>query len=212
MTEPRLILASSSPQRQRLLAEAGYEFDVLAPHESVEEGICSNCGPAELVTQLAMKKALAVVADLRRRGAVAAGPSLILACDTVAEVGGEILGKPRDEDHARSMLERLRGSVHRVYSGVCAWPLPVAEDAPGTEAAPADLRLAISELRMDRISDADVDDYLASGLWRGKAGAFGYQDRAGWLHLLSGTESNVIGLPMDVVAEMLARQGIEAAG
>ena len=61
---------------------------------------------------------------------------------------------------------------------------------------------------MDPIDDDALDDYLASGLWQGKAGAFGYQDRAGWLHLISGTESNVIGLPMDLVAEMLSAQNI----
>jgi septum formation protein len=206
MPAPRLILASGSPQRRRLLADAGYSFDLLPPREHVECGICSAGGPAALVTELAMSKALDVAAQLRERGQLSDAATVILASDTVAECGGEVLGKPADEAHARSMLERLRGSVHRVYSGVCAWRPFAAEPA----AAP-DVRLAVSELRMDEISDAALDEYLASGLWRGKAGAFGYQDRAGWLHLISGNESNVVGLPMELASVMLAAQGVRPA-
>jgi septum formation protein len=198
----RFILGSASPQRQRLLREAGYAFDIVAPQETAECGICSEGGPAALVIELAASKALDVAAQLEARGEPRAERRLILTCDTVAECNGEILGKPRDEDHARSMLELLRGSIHRVYSGVCVWP-------PETEAAEADVRLATSELRMDPIADSQLEDYLDSGLWRGKAGAFGFQDRPGWLHLTSGSESNVIGLPMELVAEMLLAHGVE---
>jgi septum formation protein len=192
-----------------LLAAAGYAFDVVPPREEVECGICSTGGPAALVAELAASKSLDVAAQLKRRGELDEGGRIILACDTVAECNGEILGKPHDEAHARRMLELLRGSVHRVYSGVCVWAPMV-----GAEQAEPDVQLAVSELRMDAISDAQVDDYLESGLWRGKAGAFGYQDRAGWLHLISGSESNVIGLPMELAIDMLAAKGIvpHAAG
>jgi septum formation protein len=204
MSAPKLILASGSPQRRRLLAEAGFPFDVVTPREHVECGICSSGGPVTLVTELAMSKALDVAAQLKGRGASLDSAVVILACDTVAECGGEVLGKPVDEAHARRMLELLRGSVHRVYSGVCAW-------RPFDAAASPDVRLALSELTMDAISDGDLDEYLASGMWRDKAGAFGYQDRAGWLHLTSGSESNVVGLPMDLAVEMLAGQGVHPA-
>jgi septum formation protein len=198
----RLILASSSPQRRRLLAEAGFQFEVVPPDESAECGICSTGGPAALVVELAVNKAADVVAQLKHRGDVAAG-ALILACDTVAECGGEVLGKPHDEAHARGMLERLRGSVHRVYSGLCLWQL-----SGEGESADPDVRLAMSEHEMDPISDAELEEYLDSGLWEGKAGAFGYQDRVGWLHLRRGTEENVIGLPIDLVVDMLAARGV----
>lgn len=197
MPARRLILASSSPQRRQLMADAGYQFESLAPHESVECGICSTGGPASLVIELAMSKAINVVAQLKERGDLD-DRCVVIACDTVAECGGMVLGKPADEAHARSMLQRLRGTVHRVYSGLCVW-------RPGAEgdAGEPDVRLATSELRMDPISDEQLEEYLASGLWEGKAGAFGYQDRAGWLHLSSGSESNVVGLPMELLAEML---------
>lgn len=201
MLQPQLILGSGSPQRRRLLAEAGYDFTVVAPRESVECGICSTGGPATLVVELAVSKALDVAAQLVDQ---AAGQgAVILACDTVAECRGEVLGKPVDETHARSMLERLRGTTHRVYSGVCVW----RPDAAALREKP-DVRLAISELTMDVIADAELDEYLATGLWQGKAGAFGYQDRAGWLHLSRGSESNVIGLPMELVPEMLSAHGV----
>jgi septum formation protein len=202
MSAPRLILASGSPERRRLLLEAGYIFEVFPARDEVECGICSTGGPAALVTELAVSKSLDVAAQLESSGAASPeSPFVILAGDTVAECGGEVLGKPADEDHARTMLERLRGTVHRVYSGVCTWTSPAAAGQP-------DVRLAISELQMDAISDEEIDEYLATGLWQGKAGAFGLQDRAGWLRLISGTESNVCGLPMELVVEMLAARGV----
>lgn len=210
MAEAQLILASGSPQRRRLLAEAGYRFEIVPPREEVECGICSTGGPAALVTELAVSKAFDVAAQLRARGEAAGGPRrVILACDTVAECGGLVLGKPADEAHARSMITRLRGTVHRVYSGICVWQL----DGAGETVQP-EVRLATSELRMDPIGDDAVEEYLASGLWQAKAGALGYQDRAGWLHLVQGEESNVIGLPMSLAIEMLAACGIapSAAG
>lgn len=207
----RLILASGSPQRRRLLRNAGYKFDIIIPRPEAEPGICSQCGPAELVTELAVSKAFDVAAQMREmKEPLPSSPHVILACDTVAECGGEILGKPRNEDHARQMLQRLRGSVHRVYSGVCAIRLE-SLDAPLESMAP-DIRLAITELVMDQISDAELDDYLASGLWLGKAGAFGYQDRVGWLHITRGSESNVVGLPMEVTAELLSSVGVSSQG
>jgi septum formation protein len=120
---------------------------------------------------------------------------LIVACDTVAECGGRILGKPRDKDDARRMLRTLRGQKHRVFSGLCLW------EQPGGR---ADVRVDVTILRMDHLSDAQIDDYLAAGAWQSKAGAFGYQDRLGWVHVTRGSESNVVGLPLELLAQMLA--------
>ncbi len=185
-----------------MLSEAGYQFEIVPPHESAECGICSTGGPAALVVELAVSKAADVLAQLKAARRLT-DETIIIACDTVAECGGEVLGKPRDEDHARTMLQRLRGNVHRVYSGLCLWR-PAADG----DAGQPDVHLATSELRMDPITDAQLDDYLASGLWEGKAGAFGYQDRAGWIHLTAGSESNVVGLPMELLTERLTTLGI----
>ena len=194
MSPPPLILGSGSPQRHRLMTDAGYQFEVVAPDEAVECGICSTGGPAPLVADLALRKAADVAGQLAGRDEA----SLIVTCDTVAECGGAVLGKPRDEQHARSMLQQLSGTLHRVYSGLCLWPHRIPQPV-----RPIETRVAVTELRMDVLSQADLDEYLASGLWRGKAGAFGYQDRVGWLHVVTGSEANVIGLPIELLAEML---------
>ena len=182
----KLILASRSPRRRELLADAGYQFEVCPPSDAAECGVCSGESPAALVARLAYQKA----ADVAKK----VGQGLILGCDTVAECDGQILGKPADEQDARRMLLTLSGRLHRVLTGICLWNVPDGEPK---------VRVAMSTLRMDPLSDRQLDDYLASGQWEGKAGAFGYQDRLGWVHVIEGSESNVVGLPLDVLAEMM---------
>ncbi|MCA9122801.1 MAG: septum formation protein Maf [Planctomycetales bacterium] len=184
----RLILASQSPQRRHLLEQAGYTFEVIAPHPSAECGVCSGETPNELVSRLARQKA----ADVAAR--VPAG--IVLACDTVAECSGQVLGKPRDLEHARQMLTLLSGQTHYVYSGLCLWQRPsdvVVE------------RVDVTKLWMEQIFGDELQHYLDSDAWEGRAGAFGYQDGPDWLHIVSGSESNVIGLPMELLREMLAK-------
>lgn len=184
------------------MTDAGYQFDVIVPDDSAEAcGICTTGGPASLVTELALRKAANVAAKLADTNK-ADSPTVLIACDTVAECNGAVLGKPRDEEHARDMLMRLAGQQQRVFSGLCLWPLALpSESSPQTH-------LAVTELRMDPIIESDLEEYLESGLWRGKAGAFGYQDRHGWLHILNGSESNVIGLPMELLREQLFQFGV----
>jgi septum formation protein len=184
---PKLILASRSPRRQELLSQAGYSFEVCPPQQAAESGLPGGETPSALVARLAREKA----AEVART--ISAG--LILACDTVAVCEGEILGKPADEDRAREMLQALSGRRHRVLSGVCLWRVPDGRTL---------VRVAETTLRMDRLTAEQLDDYLAGGQWEGKAGAFGYQDRLGWVHVVEGSESNVVGLPMELLAEMLA--------
>ncbi len=201
-----LILASRSPRRRELLAEAGYQFRVVAPDEDVECGVCSEAGPAGLVTELAYLKALAVRKKLETESPpllFSPSPTLLLAADTVAECNGLILGKPRDEADARRILTELSGREHRVLTGVCLWPLLPRHLKQGPGEGDPLVRIAVTKLRMDPLSDSQLDEYLASGQWEGKAGAFGYQDRLGWVHIVEGSASNVVGLPMELLAEML---------
>ena len=158
-----------------------------APSDAAESGEVAGETPAALVDPLGYQKA----ADVARH--VDAG--LVVGCDTVVECGGQILGKPADEDDARPMLESLSGREHRVLSGLCLWRVPDGEPV---------VRVAVTTLRMDRLAPRQLDEYLASGQWEGKAGAFGYQDRLGWVHVIDGSESNVVGLPMELLAEMLS--------
>jgi septum formation protein len=188
--EGTLILASRSPRRRELLAAAGYQFEVRPAAESAEDGSPGDEDAATLVARFARQKASDVGRTVRS--------GLILGCDTVAECDGEILGKPADHEHARRMLCKLRGREHRVFSGLCLWCRPRLE--PITQ-------VDVTVLRMDPLPDEEIDEYLAGGAWRGKAGAFGYQDRTGWVHIVRGSESNVVGLPMELLARMLARIG-----
>ncbi|MBA4018282.1 MAG: septum formation protein Maf [Pirellula sp.] len=183
----KLTLASGSPRRKQLLTEHGYDFEVHVPSESAECGVCSGESPPELVARLAYQKAL----DVSTR----TGPALIVACDTMAECHGQLLGKPRDEQHARAMLTMLSGREHRVYSGLCIWEVPEREPL---------VEVDRTTLRMDTLTAEQLDEYLATGLWEGKAGAFGYQDGYDWLHIVEGSPSNVVGLPMELLAKMLA--------
>jgi septum formation protein len=187
MPIPPIILASGSPRRRELLTAAGYNFTVVVPHPEAECGVCSGESPPELVARLAYQKGADVAKTV--------GRGLIVSCDTIAEVHGQVLGKPRDDAHARHMLELLSGREHRVYSGLCVWQHP--DEEPRVE-------VARTTLRMDKLAAADLDEYIASGLWEGKSGAFGYQDRHGWLHIVEGSESNVVGLPLELLATMLA--------
>jgi septum formation protein len=183
---PKLILASRSPRRRELLAAAGYAFETQPPLDAAEGGVCSGESPAELVARLAYQKA----ADVARR----IDRGLVLGCDTVAECQGQVLGKPADRQHAREMLETLSGREHRVLSGLCLWQVPEGQPV---------VRVAVTTLRMDPLTPQQLDEYLANGQWEGKAGAFGYQDGLDWVHVIEGSQSNVVGLPMELLAEML---------
>ena len=175
-----------------LLQQAGFEFEAVAPSVGAECGVCSQESPPELVARLAHQKA----GDVARRLKTRPGQpeAVVVGCDTVAECLGQILGKPKDRAHARQMLELLSGREHHVYSGLCLWTHPRDETHVSVET---------TTLRMDRLSKANIEEYLASGEWQDKAGAFGYQDRPGWLHIEAGSESNVIGLPLELLQRML---------
>lgn len=187
MTSPRLILASASPRRRELLREAGYLFETYVPSSAAEDKAWPDETPATLVVRLAKQKA----GDVAQK----VDEGIVIGCDTVVECGGQILGKPRDRKDAREMLRQLRGQVHHVYSGLCLWRRPDNRTIA---------KVDTTKLKMETILDAELESYLNSGLWEGKAGAFGYQDRHGWLKIINGSESNVVGLPLELFGKMLS--------
>jgi len=186
-TDEPLILASGSPRRAQLLRAAGYDFSVMVAGDEAECGVCSRETAPEMVARYAYRKA-ADVASRTDRG-------LVLAADTVASCVGQILGKPRDQAHAESILRTLSGRRHDVYTGVCLWSICKQKCV---------VDVVRTELEMEPLSESMLEGYLESHLWEGKAGAFGYQDGNDWLRVLDdGSESNVVGLPMERLAELL---------
>ncbi len=185
-TRPKLILASSSPRRRQLLSEAGYEFEIVPPDEAVEQGLCSNCSPAELVSKHAFHKAKAVASQIEA--------GFVLAADTVGECLGQALGKPSSADHARQMLELMSGKTHRVLTGICLWHRPTDQRI---------MHVEHTVLKMNPLDESWLVAYLKSDDWIGKAGAFGYQDGLDWIQIVEGSESNVVGLPLDVLETLI---------
>lgn len=185
--DPReIILASSSPRRRELLARFGYRFCVVEPDSNAECGICSRESPPEMVARLAYQKAANVIKKI--------DSGLVLSCDTVAECVAIVLGKPENRKHAKQMLQRLRGRKHSVYSGVCLWDKSTSKRS---------IRVDVSHLWMEPISDDQLESYLETEQWVGKAGAFGFQDGPNWIRLDTGSASNVVGLPMELLETML---------
>ncbi len=184
-----LVLASQSPRRRELLTNAGYTFEVLAPSESAECGVCWGESTPELVARLAYQKAKDVAPALNK-------DAILIACDTVADVDGRVLGKPENRSHAEEMIRLLRGREHSVFSGLCVAKVPNGEPI---------VRVAKSTLIMEQLSEKQIEDYLDSDDWCGKSGAFGYQDGHPWLRLTSGSADNVVGLPLQLLKEILSQ-------
>lgn len=182
----RLVLASQSPRRRDLLQSAGYSFEVIPPRDGVESGSLTRESPQELVARLAYQKA----ADVAGR----CGQAIIIGCDTVAECDGRILGKPADRAEARQMLKLMSGRTHHVYSGLCLWRNSDQKTL---------VKVAATKLQMNDLPDDALEKHLDSANWQGKAGAFGFQDGMDWVRILAGSESNVVGLPMELFANML---------
>lgn len=184
-----LILASGSPRRAELLTAAGYDFRVELPSAGAEDDALPTESAEQVVRRLALQKA----ADVARRVSAA----LVLAADTLAVCDGQLLGKPHDREHAERMLRHLSGRTHHVLSGICLWDVPSGRRL---------VDVVRTDLQMTALAEPVLQQYLDSLRWQGKAGAFGYQDGNDWLQIIGGgSESNVVGLPMERLAELLAR-------
>ncbi|HKA47282.1 MAG TPA: Maf family nucleotide pyrophosphatase, partial [Methyloceanibacter sp.] len=163
---PKLVLASASPRRLALLEQVGIIPDALRP-VTVDETPSRGEVPRHLVQRLARAKAEAAKVLVRAEPDYA--KAFVLAADTAVAVGRRILGKPEEGNRATDTLERLRGRNHRVYSAVCL----ITPDDRKRE------RVVETRLRFRNFSDAEIRDYIASGEWKGKAGAYAIQGIAG---------------------------------
>jgi len=192
---PKLVLASGSPRRLALLNQAGIEPDSLLPCE-LDEIPHKGELPRALATRLARAKATAALEAVRideqLRGA------FIVAGDTVVAVGRRILPKAEMLDEAAQCLRLLSGRNHRVYSSVC---LVTPKEAYRQ-------RLVETRVRFKRLSKEDLEAYLASGEWRGKAGGYAIQGLGGsFVVKIVGSYTNVVGLPLQETVALLDGEG-----
>jgi len=193
---PRLVLASGSPRRLALLAQIGIDPHAVIPADIDETPLRSE-SPRALAQRLSAEKARIAAGVAAKRPEI--GRCLTLAADTVVCVGRRILPKCEITDEAEACLLLLSGRAHRVYTGLT---LLTANGA-------ARRRLVETRLRFKRLSRAEIDAYLASGEWRGKAGGYAIQGFAGAFVLrLIGSYPNVVGLPLAETAALLAGEGL----
>ncbi|MBD8553531.1 Maf-like protein [Rhizobium sp. CFBP 8762] len=191
----KLILASGSPRRVELLAQAGIEPARLMPMD-IDEGARKTEHPRSLARRLSAEKAGAALQALDRDAEWKG--SFILAADTVVSVGRRILPKTETTDEVLAALNLLSGRNHRVYTGICL----------ATPSGKLRQKVIDTKVRFKRLSAKEIDSYIASGQWRGKAGGYAIQGIAGsFVVKLVGSYTNVVGLPLYETTSLLAGEG-----
>ena len=189
----RLVLASASPRRRELLADLGLAFEVRPA--DIDESVRAGESGTTYVERLAREKALAV----------AAPDELVLAADTTVDLDGDLLGKPVDADDARTLMRRLSDSTHHVHTGVAAATFDVETASPRVLST-----VVTTAVTFAPVPDEWIDWYIDTGEPFDKAGGYGMQGAAAiFVHRIDGSPSNVIGLPLDAVAQLVRRVGVD---
>lgn len=189
-----IILASRSARRRALLRQLGVRFVVIPP--SAAETAGDKLPPGERVVKLALGKAEGVSQVFPER--------IVLAADTIVVLGNRIFGKPAGADDAREMLRTLGGRVHVVYSGVAVIR---CEDRLRMSGA------ASTKVKLRRLGPEDIEGYLSTGEPFDKAGAYAIQGRgAALVEWIAGDYSNVVGLPLGLVSDLLRQAGLDVCG
>ena len=191
-----LILASASPRRKELMGHLGLPFTVIpatGPEEPPEEADAGRTA-----WYLSQQKA--------RQVAKAHPEALVIGADTVVSVEGQVLGKPRDEADAKRMLRLLSGREHQVYTGVSLVQYGVYPAVRSYN----DTCMEMTRVFFREMTDGEIDAYVATGEPMDKAGAYGYQGRAGlFVERIEGDYFNVVGLPLCLLGRMLSEAGVK---
>ncbi len=185
-----LVLASASPRRLDLLRQIGVTPQKVISAD-INETPLKNEKPGMLVNRLAAEKARTVSESVKEK-------AYILAADTVVVMGGKVFGKPEDESEARVFLERLSGRSHDVVGGISL----MAPD--GTQIS----RVVTTRVKVKRLTDQEIEAYLSSNEWQGKAGGYGIQGPfAMYIKEIHGSYTNIVGLCVYNTRQMLVGQG-----
>ncbi|MHC4265188.1 MAG: Maf family protein [Planctomycetota bacterium] len=183
-----LILGSSSSKRKQLLKEAGYEFIVIVPNIKETAFNQGYLSPDEYAEFLALAKAENIAQDY---------PDAVIICaDTLIDLNGQAIGKPKDEKDAKLMLEKLSSSVHRVITG-----LAIIRST-------ANIKIVQSEsttIYPKKMTSQQIDELIKSGVWQNKSGACSIEDVGEFVEKIEGSITNVMGLPMELLQELLIK-------
>ncbi len=191
-----LLLGSQSPRRLEILRTVGVPVEVFAV--DVDEQLLPAERPDAMATRLARQKGAAVLYAINRAGQWRDG-RWVLCADTIVHIGGELMGKPRDDDDARRMLRLLSGRTHHVTTGFVVH---------GADAFDAPAYAETTAVTFRTLSEDEVRRYVATGEGRDKAGGYGVQGLAGaFVERIEGSYHNVVGLPVHRVVEVLLRAG-----
>ncbi len=192
LKDTKLILASGSPRRAELLRSAGIDFTVRVA--DLDEKLLPNELPRDYVVRLSREKAQAVTSEI-------GDGEVVLGADTTVVILNEIAGKPTDDNDARRMLKLLSGKWHEVLTGVSL----VSDGKVMSD-------VALTRVKFTKLSDEEIDWYVASGEPMDKAGAYGIQGYASrFVERIEGSYSNVVGLPVQMVYRMIAECGMRNA-
>lgn len=187
----KIVLASSSPRRRELMAQAGFAFEVLV--SEADETIETET-PVEMVEVLSERKAAAVAEEIKRQG-FAEESILLVGADTMVAIDGKKLGKPKDEKGAEEMLEELSGRTHQVYTGVTLIRLKKAEN--GSILQESRTFYEGTDVSFYPLTKEEIRSYIATGEPMDKAGAYGIQGKAAvFVKEIKGDYNNVVGLPI----------------
>ena len=188
-TNVPIILASSSPRRKQLLAEAGYKFTSVNPDIDEPAFDTEGVSPCEYAKRLALAKAKSVADKFP--------DSLVIGADTVADFEGEIIGKPDDAKEAEEITRRLFSRPHKVITAVA-----IVRESRGTEVVESDS----TTIYPRKLTESQIAEHIKGGSWRGKAGAYAIQEGGDeFVERIEGSLTNVMGLPMELLQGLLKR-------
>ena len=186
-----IVLASASPRRKQLLAEAGYEFTVVVPDIDESTFFTENISACDYAERLALEKAKSVAAKFPKK--------LVVGADTIVDFDGQIIGKPADATHAEQITRKLFGSPHKVITAVA-----IVRLSDGIEMVESDT----TDIYPKKLSDEQITNHIESGLWRDKSGAYAIKQCGDeFVERIEGSLTNVMGLPMELLQHMLKSVG-----
>ena len=185
--DARIVLASASPRRAELMRDAGYLFQIAHPPEDDPGALGFELPPAQLAEFLSRVKAKSVAPMFT--------DELIIGADTIAAIEGRVFGKPADRADAKRILQSIAGTTHQVITGV------TVVDAASRRTL---TRHDVTSVTMRPLPEVELESYLDTGAWRGKAGAYGIQDHGDkFVSNVEGSFTNVVGLPIELLDRML---------